>query len=77
MGDSESEDPAFDDRGEPDIAKQTLIVVIDIKSKTEIVLENPSSSAITAVYIDEFTLMLGSHYMIYYLDPKELFFSES
>ena len=55
----------IEDNDDVKIAKQTLIVVIDINKKTEIVLANPSKSKITAVYVDESALMLGSYYMVF------------
>lgn len=60
-----------------EIASNTLIVVIDVKNKTEIVLRNPSSSQITAVYADEKLLLLGSLTKIFQLTPSKLFLSES
>lgn len=49
------------------------MVVVDIKSKQEVVLRNPSNSHITAAYIDEGILMLGSQNVAYSLTPKTLF----
>lgn len=66
----------IEDNDDVKIAKQTLIVVIDINKKTEIVLANPSKSKITAVYVDESALMLGSYYMVFQLDPRQLFLSQ-
>ena len=58
---------------EKDIARQTVIVVVDVKHKTEVVLNNPSSMRITAAYIDEGILMLGSNSLAYSVEPKTLF----
>ena len=56
-------------------AKNTLIVVIDVKNRREIVLANPSERKITAVYVDERMLMLGSFSSIFQLTPQSLFLS--
>lgn len=60
-----------------EIATQTLVVVIDVKNKTEIVLRNPSESQITAVYVDETFLLLGSLTKMFQLTPSRLFLSEN
>ena len=65
------------DSNEQAVAKQTLIVVIDVKNLTEIVLENPSNRRVTAIYADEGLLMVGSHDSAYYLTPSKLFLSEA
>ena len=58
------------------IASQTLIVVVDVRNKREVVLRNPSSSLITAVYADENVILLGSYAKIFHLTPSRLFQSE-
>ena len=55
------------------VAKNTLVVVIDVRNGREVVLENPSESRVTAVYADESILMLGSQEKIFSLTPSKLF----
>ena len=57
-------------------AKSTLIVIIYIANKKEVVLANPSESTITAVYADESIIMLGSHDAIFSLSPGKLFLQD-
>ena len=51
-------------------------MVIDLKKQTEIVLENPSEHEITAIYVDESSLMIGCNDKAYYKTPSQLFKKE-
>ena len=61
--------PEFRTSSPEDEARNTLIVVIDVINKCEIVLRNPSSGQITAVYVDGGVLMLGSNSSIHSTKP--------
>lgn len=54
---------------EAELAKRTMLVIVDIKNKTEVVLPNPSLKRITAVYVDETIMMVGSYSEAYQLTP--------
>jgi len=59
-----------------ELAKRTLLVVVDIKNKTEVVLANPSDKRVTTVYIDEKMLMVACYGEVYQLKPQSLFISD-
>ena len=61
---------------EAELAKRTLLVIVDIKNKTEVVLPNPSQKKVTAVYVDETILMVGSYSEVYQLTPQSLFIQD-
>jgi len=54
-------------------ANFTSIVVIDIANKKEVKIANPSDTNITAVYIDEGLMLIGSNGKIYEMKPSQLF----
>ena len=56
-----------------ELAKRTIIVVVDLKNKAEYVLKNPSEKRVSAVYIDESIMMLGCHDEVFQLTPRNLF----
>ena len=64
------------ERVSAELAKRTLLVVVDLKQKTEYVLKNPSQNRVTAVYIDENILMVGNYSEAYSLTPQKLFIDE-
>ena len=53
------------------------IVLIDVKRRCETVLKNPSESEITAIYVDESILMVGSGNSAYALNPVKLFHEQA
>ena len=55
------------------LAGQTSIVVLNIQTKKEVTIANPSHAGITAVYVDEGLLMIGSFGKIYEVKPSTLF----
>ena len=55
------------------LAQQTSIVVLDIRTKKEVTIANPSDAEISAVYIDEGLLMIGSLGKLYEVKPTTLF----
>ena len=54
-------------------ANITSIVVINIASKKEVTISNPSDTNITAVYIDDGLMLIGSGGKIYEVKPSQLF----
>ena len=64
---------AFGRQDPATLAKQTSIVVLNIRTKKEVTIANPSDAGITAVYIDEGLLMIGSLGKIYEAKPTALF----
>jgi hypothetical protein len=58
---------------EKEVTKHTEIVVIDVTDMSEVKIKSPSPDLISALYIDQEIMMIGSRAKIYEVKPQALF----